>query len=151
MNLVPDTVTSFFKAVADGLESVGSLIPGFLNPGSLNPSSLNPGSWSLFADNGPDDGPGVMVSGLAGMAAALGVALLLTVYFRRYRSGRDMIRHGLAAAAVLGLLAFAVYDMRPAALDYLGVGASKPQAGLEIQPPKAATSRLPDTRIAGAI
>ena len=136
MDLVPNTVTSFFKAVADSLESVGSLLPG---------------SWSLFADNGPDDGPGVMVSGLAGMAAALGVALLMTIYFRRYRSARDMVRHGLAAAAVLGLLAFAVYDMRPAALDYLGIGASKPQAGSEIQPPKAAASRSADTRIAGAI
>jgi hypothetical protein len=146
MDLVPGTVTSFFKAVADSLESVGSLIPAFLNPGSLNPSS-----WSLFADNGADDGFGVLISGLAGMAAALGVALLLTVYFRRYRSGRDMIRHGLAATAVLGLLAFAVYDLRPAALDYLGIGASKPQARLEIQHPKAAASRLADTRIAGAI
>jgi hypothetical protein len=150
MDLVPDTVTSFFKAVADSLESLleslGSSIPAFLNPGSLNPSS-----WSLFAENGPDDGLGVLISGLAGMAAALGVALLLTVYFRRYRSARDMVRHGLAAAAVLGLLAFAVYDMRPAAPDYLGIGASKPQAGLEIQPPKAAASKLADTRIAGAI
>jgi hypothetical protein len=141
MDLIPDTVTSFFKAVADSLESVGSLIP----------ASLNPSSWSLFADNGADDGFDVLISGLAGMAAALGVALLLTVYFRRYRSGRDMIRHGLAATAVLGLLAFAVYDLRPAALDYLGIGASKPQAALEIRPPKAAASRLADTRIAGAI
>jgi hypothetical protein len=136
MDLVPDTVTSFFKAVADSLESLGSLVPG---------------SWGLFANDSPDDGLDVLLSGLAGMAAALGVALLLTVYFRRYRSGRDMIRHGLAAAAVLGLLAFAVHDMRPATLDYLGIGASRPQAGLEIQPPKAAASKLADTRIAGAI
>ena len=136
MDLVPNTVTSFFKAVADSLESVGSLLPG---------------SWSLFADNGPDDGLGVLTSGLAGMAAALGVALLLTVYFRRYRSARDMIRHGVAAAAVFGLLAFAVYDLRSAALDHLGIGASKPQARFEIRLPKAAASRLADTRIAGAI
>jgi hypothetical protein len=136
MDLVPDTVTSFFKAVADGLESLGSLVPA---------------SWSLFADDSADDGLSVLMSGLAGIAAALGVALLLTVYFRRYRSGRDMIRHGLAAAAMLGLLAFAAYDIRPAALDYLGVSASKPQAGLEIQPPKAAASKPADTRIAGAI
>ena len=132
MNLVPNTVTSFFNTVADSVESVGSLLP-------------------VFTDNGADDGLGMLVSGLAGMAAALGVALLLTIYFRRYRSGRDMVRHGLAAAAVLGLLAFAAYDMRPAALDYLGIGASRPQAGLEIQPPKTAASRLAETRIAGAI
>jgi hypothetical protein len=146
MDLMPNTVISFFKAVADSLESVGSLIPA-----SLNPSSLNPSSWSLLADDSADDGVSVLISGLAGMAAALGVALLLTIYFRRYRSGRDMIRHGLAATAVLGLLAFAVYDMRPAALDYLGISAAKPQAALEIQHPKAAASKLADTRIAGAI
>ena len=136
MDLVPDTVTSFSKAVADSLETLGSLVLRY---------------WSVLADDSPNDGLSVLMSGLAGMAAALGVALLLTVYFRRYRSARDMVRHGLAAAALLGLLAFAVYDMRPAALDYLGIGASKPQAGSEIQPPKAAASRLPDTRIAGAI
>ena len=68
-----DTVTSFFKAVAESLEP-------------LNPDS-------------PDSGLGVLMSGLAGMAAALAVALLLTVYFRRYRSAGDMIRHGLAASA----------------------------------------------------
>ena len=136
MNLVPNTVTSFFNTVADSVESVGSLLPG---------------SWNALANDSPDDGIGMLVSGLAGMAAALGVALLLTIYFRRYRSGRDMVRHGLAAAAVLGLLAFAAYDMRPAALDYLGIGASRPQAGLEIQPPKTAASRLAETRIAGAI
>jgi hypothetical protein len=141
MDLVPDTVTLFLKAVADSLESVGSLIPG----------SLNPSSWSVFADDGADGGVGVLISGLAGMAAALGVALLLTVYFRRYRSGRDLMRHGLTAAAVLGLLAFAVYDVRPAALDYLGISASKPQAAFEIQHPKTAASKLADTRIAGAI
>jgi hypothetical protein len=146
MDLMPDTVTSLFKAVADGLESVGSL-----NLGSLIPGSLNPGSWNLLADDSADDGVSVLISGLAGMVAALGVALLLTIYFRRYRSGRDMIRHGLAATAVLGLLAFAVYDMRPAALEYLGISASKPQAALEIQHPKAAASKLADTRIAGAI
>jgi hypothetical protein len=117
MDLVPDTVTSFFKAIA---ESVGSL--------------------GLFADDGPDGGFGVLMSGLAGIAAALAVAILLTVYFRSgYRSARDMIRHGLAAAAVLGLLAFVAYDMRHAALPYLGITPSKPEVEFEIRPPKAAT------------
>jgi high-affinity Fe2+/Pb2+ permease len=91
------------------------------------------------------------MSGLAGMTAALAVALLLTVYFRRYRSAGDIIRHGLTAAAVLGLLAFAVYDMGHAALDYLGINASKSEAGFEIQPPNAAASQWAGTRIAGAI
>jgi hypothetical protein len=136
MNLVPDTVTPFFKTAADSLETLGSLVSRY---------------WSVLADDSPDDRLSVLMSGLAGMAAALGVALLLTVYFRRYSSARDMIRHGLAAAAVLGLLGFAAYDMRPAALDYLGIAPSKPQAGFEIQPPKAAASKSTDTRIAGAI
>jgi hypothetical protein len=33
---------------------------------------------------------------------------------------------------VLGLLAFVAYDMRHAALDYLGINPSKPQAMLDI-------------------
>ena len=49
----------------------------------------------------------MLMSGLAGVAAALAVAIMLTVYFRSgYRSTRDIVRHGLAAAMVLGLLAF---------------------------------------------
>ncbi|THD65459.1 MAG: hypothetical protein E7813_14890 [Bradyrhizobium sp.] len=75
-----------------------------------------------IADGGPDGWSGMAISGLAGAAAALAVAVLLTVYFRTgYRSTRDILRHGLAAALVLGLLAFAAYDMRHAALAYLGI------------------------------
>jgi hypothetical protein len=134
MDQTTDTVTSFFKAIA---ESVGS----------FNLGSLDIGSWSLFGGDGPDSGLGVLMSGLAGVAAALAVALLLAVYFRSgYRSARDMIRHGLAAAAVLGLLAFAAYDMRHAAQDYLGVNPSKPQAGFEIE--RALASVLVESRIA---
>jgi len=71
---------------------------------------------ALFPDDGPDSAFGLLMSGLAGVAAAVAVAVALTVYFRTgYRSARDIIRHGLAAALVLGLLAFVVYDMRHAA------------------------------------
>ena len=115
MNLIIEPTTSFFAAV------VNSLAASF-------------GSLALFANDSPDGGLGVLMSGLAGVAAALAVALLLAVYFRSgYRSARDMIRHGLAAAAVLGLLAFAAYDMRHAAQDYLGISPSKPQAGFETE------------------
>ena len=70
----------------------------------------------LFPNNGPDGRFDLLMSGLAGVAAAVAVAIVLTVYFRTgYRSARDIIRHGLAAALVLGLLAFVVYDMRHAA------------------------------------
>jgi hypothetical protein len=45
---------------------------------------------------------------------------MLTIYFQTgYRSYRDMIRHGLAAAVGLSLLAFAAYDVRNAALGHL--------------------------------
>jgi hypothetical protein len=126
MDQTADTVTSFFKAIA-----------------------ANIGSWSLFGGDSPDGGLGVLMSGLAGVAAALAVALLLAVYFRSgYRSAHDMIRHGLAAAAVLGLLAFAAYDMRHAAQDYLGITPSKPQAGFEIE--RALASASVEGRIAEA-
>jgi hypothetical protein len=79
-------------------------------------------STGLWPGDGPDGWSGMAMSGLAGAAAALAVAIMLTVYFRtRYRSTRDIVRHGLAAAFVLGLLAFAAHDMGHAALAYLGI------------------------------
>src|SRR5512141_1770304 len=67
----------------------------------------------LYADDSSDGVMGMLMSGLAGIATALAVAIVLTVYFRsRYRSVHDVIRHGLAAAAVFGLIAFVAYDMR---------------------------------------
>src|SRR5260370_26689963 len=96
-----DSVSSFLKAVAD--------------------------SAGVFADDRPDGWLGMLMSGLSGVAAALAVAIMLTVYFRSgHRSVRDIVRHGLAAAAVLGLLAFVSYDIRHAALAYLGINPSKP-------------------------
>ncbi len=85
-----DSVTSFLKMVGD--------------------------RTGLFADDSPDGWLGMLMSGLSGVAAALAVAIILTVYFRSgHRSIRDIVRHGLAAALVLGLLAFVAYDMRHAA------------------------------------
>ena len=44
---------------------------------------------------------GILMSALAGIAAALAVALTLTVYFRMaYRTWRDVLRHGLAAGVI---------------------------------------------------
>ena len=95
-----DTVTSFLKRLAD--------------------------ATGLFADDSPDGWLGMLTSGLSGVAAALAVAIMLTVYLRRGHSRfSDVVRHGLAAAAVLGLLAFVAYDMRHAALAYLGINPSK--------------------------
>src|SRR3978361_2096111 len=81
----------------------------------------------LFSTDGDDGGFGVIMSALAGVAAGLAVAIILSVYFRTgHRSGRDVVRHSLAAAAVLALLAFVVSDMRHAAQAYLGINSTKP-------------------------
>ena len=80
MNLILEPLTSFFVAV------VNSFASSF-------------GSLTLFAGDNPDGTLGLLMSGLAGVAAALAVAIMLAVYFRSgYRTGRDMVRHGLAAA-----------------------------------------------------
>src|SRR4051794_16600154 len=63
------------------------------------------GSAIGLFDDGPDGGLGLVMSALAGVAAALAVAILLSVYFRSgYRSRRDVVKHGLAATLVLALL-----------------------------------------------
>ena len=117
-----DSVTSFVKTIASAA--------GFL------------------ADDSPDGWLGLLMSGLSGVAAALAVAIILTVYFRsRYRSFRDIVRHGLAAALVLGLFAFVAYDMRHAALAYLGINPTKPAVEFEIRLPKAALSDVADTQV----
>jgi hypothetical protein len=99
----------------------------------------------LFADDSSDGVIGMLMSGLAGVATALAVAIVLTVYFRSsYRSARDVVHHGLAAAAVFGLLAFVAYDMRHAAMAYLGINASKPAIEFEIRLPNTAASAISD-------
>lgn len=105
---------------------------------------------SLFkmADDNPDGVIGMLMSGLSGVAAALAVAIVLTVYFRTgYRSARDVLKHGLAAAAVLALLAFVAYDMRHAAQAYLGINPTKPAVEFEIRLPMTAVSVLADTQV----
>jgi hypothetical protein len=74
--------------------------------------------------------------------------MILLIYFRTgYRTTGDIARHGLAAVVVLGLLAFVAYDLRGAALVYLGMNPSKPKVEFEIRLPKAAASTLADTQI----
>jgi hypothetical protein len=117
-----DSVTSLLRAVGD---SIG-----------------------LFAGDSPDGSLGILMSGLSGVAAALAVAIMLTVYFRSgFRSERDIVRHGLAATLVFGLLAFVAYDMRHAALAYLGINPSKPAVEFEIRLPMKAVSAVADTQI----
>ena len=91
---------------------------------------------------------GILMSALAGIAAALAVALTLTVYFRMaYRSWRDVLRHGLAALAAAALFAFAAYDMRHAALAYLGLNPTKPAVEFEIRMPRETLTTASDSQI----
>jgi hypothetical protein len=116
-----DSVTSFLKMIGEGT--------------------------GLF-DDSPDGGLGMVMSGLAGVAAALAAAIVLTVYFRSgHRTARDVVKHSLATLAVLGLVAFVAYDMRHAALAYLGINPSKPAIEFEIRLPKAALSAVSDTQV----
>jgi hypothetical protein len=80
---------------------------------SLLKSASDAGMWP---DPAADGATGLLISALAGIAAAIVVAFVLTIYLRTgQRSFRDMIRHGLGVAIALGLLAFAAYDLRSAA------------------------------------
>jgi hypothetical protein len=100
-----------------------------------------------FSDS-PDGGLGIIMSALAGIAAALAVAIMLSVYFRSgHRSRHDLLKHGLAASAVLVLLAFAISDMRNAALAYLGLNPAKPAVEFEIRLPKAVLTTAADTQV----
>lgn len=102
---------------------------------------------SLFAESA-DGRLGILMSALAGIAAALAVALAMTVYFRlSYRSWRDVVRHGLATLAAMVLFAFAAYDMRHAALAYLGLNPSKPAVEFEIRMPREMLTAAADTQI----
>ena len=126
MNITSPILTGAARAAEVPSDSVSSFLRAF------------GAGTGLFSDS-PDGGLGVIMSALAGVAAALAVAIMLSVYFRSgYRSPRDLVKHGLAASAVLVLLAFVVSDMRHAALAYLGLNPAKPAVEFEIRLPKAA-------------
>ncbi|MDA9501403.1 acriflavin resistance protein [Bradyrhizobium sp. CCBAU 11357] len=101
----------------------------------------------LFTESA-DGQLGILMSALSGIAAALAVALAMTVYFRlSYRTWRDVARHGLAALAAVALFAFAAYDMRHAALAYLGLNPSKPAVEFEIRMPREMLTAVGDSQI----
>jgi hypothetical protein len=131
MNLTTPALKGTIRAAEPTGDSVTSL---------LQKAGANAG-W--FADD--DAALGVLMSGLSGVAAALAVAILLSVYFRiAYRSGRDVARHGVAAALVLALalIGFVAYDMRQAALAYLGINPARPAIEFEIRLPKSALTAI---------
>jgi hypothetical protein len=106
------------------------------------------GAGTGWFDDSADGGLGVAMSALAGVAAALAVAIVLSVYFRSgYRSRRDLLKHGLAAGLVVALVAFVIYDVRHAALAYLGINPTKPAVEFEIRLPKAALTAIADTQV----
>jgi hypothetical protein len=89
-----------------------------------------------------------LLSALSGAATALAVAIVLSVYFRTGdRSTRDLVKHGLAGLLALGLMAYVAYDMRYAALAYLGINPSKPTIEFEIRLPQAVLSTTSDTQV----
>jgi hypothetical protein len=104
---------------------------------------------SNFLSDSADGQLGIWMSALSGVAAALAVALAMTVYFRlAYRTWRDVVRHGLAALASAALLAFVAFDMRHAALAFLGLNPSKPAVEFEIRMPREIlTAVSTDTQI----
>lgn len=101
----------------------------------------------LFGD-GPNGGLGLVMSTLAGAAAALAVAIALTLYFHTGdRTPRDIVRHGVASLVALALGVFVISDMRHATLAFLGINPSKPAVEFEIRLPKAELSASSDTQI----
>ncbi|WP_334506441.1 hypothetical protein [Bradyrhizobium sp. AZCC 1693] len=124
------------------------ILTGAANAAELPGDSVTSLLRTFGFSDGPDGGLGIIMSALAGIAAALAVAIVLAVYFRSgYRSRRDVFKHGLAASAVLVLLAFAISDMRQAALAYLGLNPAKPAVEFEILLPKAALAAAADTQV----
>src|SRR5262245_2144753 len=100
--------------------------------------------FGLFG-NGSDGEFGFLMSVLAGMATALAIAIILIVYFHTgYRSGRDIIKHSLAASVAFALLAFVASDTRNVALAYLGINPAKRSVEFEIRMPKGELSAISD-------
>lgn len=137
MNLTTPALNGVARAAELPADSITALIKTVADSTGFPPGTDSPDGWL-----------GMAMSALAGVAAALAVAIVLTVYLRSgYRTVRDLVRDGLAAVAVLALIAFVVSDMRNAALAYLGVNPSKPAVEFEIRLPKAAVSTTADTQI----
>src|SRR4051812_27264585 len=119
MNITSPILTGAARAIELPADSVTSL-PRVVGIGT-----------GLF-DDSPDGGLGMIMSALSGVAAALAVAIMLTIYFRSgYPTPRGLVKHGPAASRVLVLLAFVISDMRHAALAYLGINPAKPAVEFE--------------------
>ena len=88
----------------------------------------------LWTGQSPENLAGLVVAGLAGMAAAIALALAVMLYFRTgHRSPREMVRHAIATAIGLALLAFAAHDIGNVALAYLGKNTARPATEFELR------------------
>ncbi|MEH2497388.1 hypothetical protein V1294_003867 [Bradyrhizobium sp. AZCC 1678] len=124
------------------------ILTGAANAAELPGYSMTSFLRAVGFSDSPDGGLGIIMSALAGVAAALAVAIVLSVYFRSgYRSRHDLLKHGLAVFAVLVLLAFAISDMRHAAQAYLGLNPAKPAVEFEIRLPKAVLTTAAETQV----
>src|SRR5699024_10788055 len=116
----------------DAMNITSPLLTGAGHAAQLPDDSMTSQLRTIGFSDGPDGGLGIAMSALSGVAAALAVAIMLSVYFRTgHRSRRDVLRHGLAASAVSVLLAFVVVDLRQAAQAYLGLNPAKPAVEFE--------------------
>lgn len=105
-------------------------------------------STGFAGDDIPDGWLGMLRSALAGLAAALAIAIMLTVFLRMEERGRrGIVLHGLGAALALGLLGFVANDMRHATEAYLGFNPTKPAVEFEIRMPDTAVSTVADTQV----
>ena len=104
-------------------------------------------STGFAGDDIPDGWLGMLRSALAGLAAALAIAIMLTVFLRMEDRGRHLVRNGLAATLALGLFAFVANDMRHAAEAYLGFNPTNPAVEFEIRMPDTAVSTVADTQV----
>ena len=108
------------------LEPLHNTLAGMTGPFS--------GVAGIWPDFGIDDGTGLLMPALAGVVAAITVALALIIHSQAgYRSHRDMIRHGLVAAIGLTLFAFAIFDVRNVALAHIAKTHVQPTAQFELQ------------------
>jgi hypothetical protein len=115
------------------LQNAASEVTDFLSRALATLATSIPEMAELWADQSVESTADLLVAALAGIAAAIAVALALTLYFRTYRSVSEMFRHGLAAAIALGLLAFVAYDIRHAAAAHLGKTTARPAGEFEQQ------------------
>ena len=96
------------------------------------------GGWATAVVATLDQRLGLLAPMVAGAAAACTVALIMAIYLRGgQHSSQEILRHGVAAIVVIGLLTLVASDARQAALAYLGLNPSRPAVGLQIQSPKA--------------